>query len=199
MARTFRIEAHLKTASDERMVKVTLEEAIAFTSDGVRAKAGDLDAKDPRSVPLAVGDVMAIEWAGRGLVLLKEALAKPGTDSAMTIAPVKDQFVIRSMSTTDAVPGKPIEPYHIYLLKPEKRAGAYWRRDTVDAIRFDSTEAALEHGRLSLRDDNFDVVPLGDDTVPTFWDARRADYRSRVIGTEVVVDETKTSRGSLGI
>lgn len=199
MARTFKIEAHLKTASGERTVKVTLEEAVAFTSPGVRAKAEGLDAKDPKSVALAAHDVMAIEWAGRGLVLLKEALAKPGIESAMTIAPVKDQFVIRSMSTTDAVPGQPIEQYHIYLLKPEKRAGAYWRQDMIDAMRFDSVDEALEHGKAALRDDRFDVVPSTGAGVPTYWDARKADYRSRVIGSVVVIDETKPPRESLGL
>lgn len=34
-------------------------------------------------------------------------------------------YVIRSMSTTDATPGNNPTPYHIYLLKPEKRLGAY--------------------------------------------------------------------------
>lgn len=97
-------------------------------------------------------------------------------------------FLIRSMSTTDARPGQPIVQYHLYLLKPEKRAGAYWRQDKLDAIRFESVEDALKHGSLCLKDDRFDVVPFDDSQVPTYWDVRKPDYRSRMLGTEVEVD-----------
>ena len=99
-------------------------------------------------------------------------------------------YVIRTMSTTDMRPGQPPVPYHVYLLKPEKRGSAYWRRDTIDAIRFASVGEALEHGNLCLSDKRFDVVPLADQGVPTYWDAREGDYRGRVIGTTVQVDET---------
>ena len=98
-------------------------------------------------------------------------------------------YVIRSMSTTDMRPGQPIEQYHIYLLKPEKRAGAYWRRDKIDAMRFDTVEAALEHGSVALRSDQrFDVVPFDDAGLPTYWDVRKPDYRGRLIGGTVEVD-----------
>ena len=36
------------------------------------------------------------------------------------------RYVIRSMSTTDARPGQQVVPYHIYLLPPLERSGAYW-------------------------------------------------------------------------
>ena len=95
-------------------------------------------------------------------------------------------YVIRSMSTTDACRDQPITPYHIYLLKPEKRIGAYWARHQIDAAKFDTVEAALEEGARCLRGDtSFDVVPQNDSQVPTYWDARKGNYRNRVIGTEV--------------
>jgi hypothetical protein len=37
-----------------------------------------------------------------------------------------------------------------------------------------------------LSGDRFDVVPLNDAEVPTYWDAREANYRNRVIGTDIV-------------
>lgn len=58
------------------------------------------------------------------------------------------KFVIRSMSTTDYVcaghgrPEQKPEPYHIYLVKPENRAGAWWRNWIGDAMKFDTMEAA---------------------------------------------------------
>lgn len=99
-------------------------------------------------------------------------------------------FLIRSMSTTDARPGVEVKAYHIYLLKPEKRVHAYWRQDKIDAMRFETVEAALEHGGMALRkEDRFDVVPVDDSSLPTYWDVKNADYRSRVIGTEVVAEQ----------
>lgn len=96
-------------------------------------------------------------------------------------------FLIRSMSTTDARPGVEIKAYHLYLLKPEKRVGAYWRQDKLDAMKFETVEAALEHGGQVLRKgDLFDVVPFDDSGLPTYWDIKNGDHRSRVIGTEVV-------------
>jgi hypothetical protein len=55
----------------------------------------------------------------------------------------RPMYVIRSMSATDWRPGCASVPYHIYLLPPGKRHGAYWTRIVTDAMRFD-TEAEAE-------------------------------------------------------
>jgi hypothetical protein len=56
-------------------------------------------------------------------------------------------YVIRSMSTTDANRAEPITPYHLYLLKPEKRIGAYWTSSKFDIATFATIDAALEQAR----------------------------------------------------
>lgn len=94
-------------------------------------------------------------------------------------------YVIRSMSTTDATPSNNPTPYHIYLLKPEKRVGAYWARHQIDAATFDTIDAAMAHGDLALTDKRFDVVPRRDSDVPTYWDARAGNSRARVIGNAI--------------
>lgn len=102
-------------------------------------------------------------------------------------SPAPTRYVIRSMSTTDASYGQKPEPYHIYLLKPERRGSAYWSTSCVDRATFDSIEAAVKHGREALDRDTFDVVPQNDSAVPTYWDARSGkNSRSRVLGTEVL-------------
>lgn len=94
-------------------------------------------------------------------------------------------YVIRSMSTTDAMPGCAPTPYHIYLLKPEKRARAYWARNTIDAATFDSIDEAKAHGEAVLPHEPFDIVPRRDQDVPTYWEARAGGCRARVIGNAI--------------
>lgn len=104
------------------------------------------------------------------------------------------KYVIRSMTTTDATRDNAPVPYHVYLIKPEKRRGAYWCRCSSDIATFDSIEAAQAEIDRSLPQREVyeplqDIVPQDDRAVPTFWDARRdqgLDVRRRVIGTEVV-------------
>lgn len=105
------------------------------------------------------------------------------------------KFVIRSMSTTDYVigrPGYPAQqpvPYHIYLKRRELRSGAYWTTFMPDVATFDSIEDAIAHGKASLRDERFDVVPFAPNDsvrVPTYWDARKGNYKNRVIGETIV-------------
>ena len=94
-------------------------------------------------------------------------------------------YVIRSMSTTDATPGNNPVPYHIYLLKPEKRFGAYWARFQIDAATFDTIDDALTHGEHALPHEIFDVVPRRDRDVPTYWEARAGNCRARVLGNAI--------------
>lgn len=93
------------------------------------------------------------------------------------------QYLIRSMSTTDYVPAgrgcpeqKPV-PYHIFLLKPEKRGGAWWTKSLLRAeiMTFDSEEEAVaERDRLFANDPYTkpQVVPVDQRGVPSFWEAR---------------------------
>lgn len=94
-------------------------------------------------------------------------------------------FVIRSMSTTDATPGNNPTPYHIYLLKPEKRMRAYWARNQIDAATFDTVDEALAHGEQALPHQTFDVVPCRDRDVPAYWEARAGGCRARVINNAI--------------
>lgn len=94
-------------------------------------------------------------------------------------------YVIRSMSTTDAMPGQAPTPYHLYLLKPEKRVRAYWARHQMDAAKFDTIDAALAHGEQALPHERFDVVPCRDRDVPTYWEARAGGCNARVIGNAI--------------
>lgn len=86
-------------------------------------------------------------------------------------------FVIRSMSTTDAVPafrrGTYFQPaqqpqrYHIYLRA--NRASAWWG-GKHEAMRFETEEeanafVAARAGSLS----NVQVAPLDDHAIPPFW------------------------------
>lgn len=75
------------------------------------------------------------------------------------------------MSTTDAGSG-PITPYHIFLMAPQFRSGAYWTPYGPSIQKFDSAEAAEAeaiHSKLSGR---YDVVPydFAKQGLPNFWE-----------------------------
>ena len=110
------------------------------------------------------------------------------------------KFVIRSMTTTDfdwRAHTKKVTPYHLYLMKPECRRGAYWSTRNSDTMLFDSIEAALDHGKAALNknddwsirmsNDNWDVVPLDDRELPTFWDVRNDNSKNRLIGDQIIL------------
>ena len=80
-------------------------------------------------------------------------------------------FVIRSMSTTDWNGRDPVVPYHVYLMKPEHRAGAYWTSYGRQIMHFDTLEAAeAEWKRIGLEKyGRRDIAPI-DCKVPV-WDA----------------------------
>jgi hypothetical protein len=80
-------------------------------------------------------------------------------------------YVIRSMSTSDWNGRDPVVPYHIYLMKPEKRRGAYWSTYMLDAMKFDSIEAAEAEWHRSRIDGRgrTDIAPINH-PVPV-WDA----------------------------
>ncbi|PZR93546.1 MAG: hypothetical protein DI537_10545 [Stutzerimonas stutzeri] len=90
-------------------------------------------------------------------------------------------YVIRSMSTTDATPREEPVPYHIYLLKPEKRARAYWSRDKSDAAMFPTPEEAQAHAEQALSNGCFDIVPCRDEDLPTYWDERTRRAKERFL------------------
>ena len=50
-------------------------------------------------------------------------------------------YVIRSMSTTDWNGRDPVVPYHVYLLQPQARRGAYWST-CGEIMLFDTLEEA---------------------------------------------------------
>ena len=81
-------------------------------------------------------------------------------------------YVVRSMSTTDYRPGGDrVVPYHIYLMKPEARTGAYWNQGIYHAQRFASPQQAeAEAVRLKLA--NWDVAPFDHGAMPDFWELR---------------------------
>jgi len=87
-------------------------------------------------------------------------------------------YVIRSMSTTDFYPGgPPVTPYHVYLLPPGERKGAYWSRLRGQAQQFATVEEAeAERDRaLPVREGDrnsyrHDIVPYDHDALPTFWE-----------------------------
>jgi hypothetical protein len=89
-------------------------------------------------------------------------------------------FVVRSMTTTDydwRRPATKVVPYHIYLMPPEKRRGAYWS-SLSEAQVFPTREAAqAEIDRaLTKREYGYgpDVVPFHHKDLPTFWDCQAA-------------------------
>jgi hypothetical protein len=95
------------------------------------------------------------------------------------------QYLIRSMTITPWY-----EPQHTYLLKPEKRHRAIWSvYSTFDVMLFDSVEDALAHGAAVLGNDRFDVVPVIDLKLPTYWEVRKGNRRSRLIGTDILNPE----------
>lgn len=104
-------------------------------------------------------------------------------------------YVIRSMSTTDASFGRKPEPFHTYLRTEHLRSFAYWSTSKLEAATFETIDAALAHGETALgQDKKFDVVPVDDSQVATFWDARDPDYNLRVIGTEFLLHKDVISR-----
>lgn len=110
------------------------------------------------------------------------------------------KFVVRSMTTTDYRPqyGQLPSPYHVYLLKPERRIGAYWCASQHDVQLFDTVEAAqAEIDRCLKRhfsyEPLYDIVPQDDRAVPTFWDARKGESRKRVINTDIVTEQQTLS------
>ncbi len=74
----------------------------------------------------------------------------------------KTVFVIRSMSTSDWNGRDPVTPYHVYLLHPQARRGAYWA--TCGSIMVFATieEAEAEWLRLfpEGRKGCTDIAPL---------------------------------------
>ena len=86
------------------------------------------------------------------------------------------KYVVRSMTTTDADwrTRAPVTPYHIYLVPPMERGGAYWG-SKYRAQLFDSPqEAEAEVARCLPRDGEYgsyvNIVPADDRDVPTYWD-----------------------------
>jgi hypothetical protein len=79
-------------------------------------------------------------------------------------------YVIRSMSTTDWNGRDPVVPYHVYLLQPQARRGAYWST-CGEIMRFDTLEEAEEEWRRINIDKRgrTDIAPLKH-PVPV-WDA----------------------------
>ena len=79
-------------------------------------------------------------------------------------------YVIRSMSTTDWNGRDPVVPYHVYLLQPQARRGAYWAT-YGEIMHFDTLEAAEEEWkRLGFdKRGRRDIAPLNH-PVPV-WDA----------------------------
>lgn len=80
-------------------------------------------------------------------------------------------YVIRSMTTSDYNGRDPVTPYHIYLMKPEHRRGAFWTPYGQQIMRFDTLEAAeAEWRRIGLdKLGRRDIAPI-DCKVPV-WEA----------------------------
>jgi hypothetical protein len=81
-------------------------------------------------------------------------------------------YVIRSMSTSDWNGRDPVVPYHIYLMRPEHRRGAYWTPYGSEIMKFDTLEAAEDEFRRLWpqgKQGRTDIAPLGH-PVPV-WDA----------------------------
>lgn len=80
-------------------------------------------------------------------------------------------YVIRSMTTTDWNGRDPVTPYHIYLMKPEHRRGAYWTPYGQQIMRFETLEEAeAEWRRIKLdKLGRRDIAPI-DCKVPV-WEA----------------------------
>jgi hypothetical protein len=84
------------------------------------------------------------------------------------------------MTTTDAMRGKPVEPYHIYLRRPEHRASAWWSTSRMETMEFATFEEAVaERDRLSIGRDRRigQVAPKNDTTVAPFWTGSDVDHR----------------------
>ena len=89
------------------------------------------------------------------------------------------RYVIRSMSTSDFDwrSKEPARPYHIYLLPPEQRRGAYWSHLGA-AMTFESPEAAYREGIACLGKGYFDIAPVGNPNWPDFWDIQAMRRRA---------------------
>lgn len=77
------------------------------------------------------------------------------------------QWVIRSMSTTDAAFGQKPEPYHIYLLPRHERIGAYWANKFRAALFASEQDAKDEAAASKLT--GFQVVPFNDEALAPYW------------------------------
>jgi hypothetical protein len=80
------------------------------------------------------------------------------------------------MTTTDANRREPIRPYHIFLLPPEKRRGAWWTPYLSEAMKFDSaTQAAAYIATVGGQLDRAEIAPTDADArgLPTYWDNQR--------------------------
>lgn len=93
-----------------------------------------------------------------------------------------NKYVVRSMTTTDfdVVRGIQAEPYHIYLMPPHKRVGAYWA-SIFHAQLFDTPQEAEAEIARSLHglyphqpDTDSQVVPVDDSKMPAYWELRDA-------------------------
>lgn len=83
-------------------------------------------------------------------------------------------YIIRSMTTTDYTMHNPIvRPYHIFLLKREKRSGAFWSTSLRDAQTFATQEEAIEEiNRYNLS--SAQIVPADQpNQLPAYWDWRK--------------------------
>lgn len=86
------------------------------------------------------------------------------------------QFVVRSMSTTDYVPGgqghpaQQPQPYHIYLMPAAQRARAYWGGEHCAQLFGSEADAHAEAERAGIA--RFQVAPLGADALglPAYWE-----------------------------
>ena len=88
------------------------------------------------------------------------------------------QYLIRSMAMTDYPPryNKLPEPFHTYLLKPEKRhGGSCWSIYCGHVQLFDFIADALAHGAAVLGDERFDVIPAIDLELPTLLGGARGN------------------------
>lgn len=81
------------------------------------------------------------------------------------------KYVVRSMSTTDSVRGSAPVPYHVYLLPPEKRLGAYWSSPHRAQLFASPQEAEAEAVRSNTS--GYQVAPADDTQMPAYWDIRR--------------------------
>jgi hypothetical protein len=87
------------------------------------------------------------------------------------------------MTTTDYVmgSGKPVVPYHVYLLPAAKRGSAWWTSSLSEAEKFatdwEASDAIIDLG-LDKRGSSPDVAPTDHRELPSYW------------SKQIVVDDT---------